>query len=323
MRNLLEYILQQKKRLVFPIGAGDAIKNCTFEDHITAEEKKAEYIAYQCNELGFDLNCMTIPFTDMFQTFQMKTYNIGGEEEYCCAGQITTDNDLYFLKQAAENRREILDKYISILQLLKKKTDKPVTIGTFGPLTLAGHLMGVEEILIGILKQPDFIHHLLTIITDCLCNWHTEIHKHGGDFVWIAEPVGMMISPTQFFEFLTPYVKKIYNCSPEAGFLHIPGDTRHLLTPMCHCGAQCLSLDHYVGMKYALKHVPENIVILGDIDSRDILEKSPAEIREAVTYLNQTIESHPNVIVSTGGGITTESPFENITILITATEEYG
>lgn len=323
MKNLLEYIIQQNRRLIFPIGAGDAIKNCCFPENISAEEREAEYLAFQCNELGYDLNCMTVSFNEMFHTFQMKTYSIGDKEEYCCSGQIATMEDLQLLKQSAENNRKVLDRHIAILQKLKEKTTRPVTIGTFGPLTLAGHIMGVEELLIGILKQSDFIRQLLTILTDCLHFWHTEIYKSGGDFIWIAEPVGMMISPSQFIEFVNPYLKRIYSCSPEAGFLHIPGDTRHLLEAMCSCGAQCLSLDYYVGMKYALEHVPNNVIILGDIDSKDILEQSPETIEEAVLRLNKDIESYPNAIVSTGGGILDESPFENITALIEVTREYG
>lgn len=307
--------MEQGRRLAYPIGAGNSARSCMELENpkLSPAERMAGLLTFPCNELGYDLNCMTISFGDTFRIFGIRTFCLeDGGAEYACPGQVCTVAERELLYRRSVESSEILEQYLKALQSAKTQTEKPISVGTFGPFTLAAHLMGAEELMIAMVEEPEKVHALVDTITGVICQWNRKIEQAGGEFVWVAEPVAVMISPEHFHAFVRPYLRRIFSSVSQAGFLHIPGNTTHLLKEFCETGAQCLSLDHQVGMLRILKTVPKDMVILGDIDSMEILDSTPDRIEALVKKLCEEVSEWPNVIISSGGGISGESPYENI-----------
>ncbi len=317
MRDLMAYVCAQGRRLVYPIGAG-ALGQAWWEEHravLSWEECAAQSMAWQCHTLGYDLNNITIPTLDMLEGLGISTDTLWDGSRYIPSGQLSTLEKAEAFFARAPREPEVLLRHLAALRRGKELCTKPIALGTFGPLTLAGYLMGAEELLVGMVEQPELVHRVLAGITEILVDWHRAGAEAGGDFLWVAEPMAVLISPQHFRTFVLPCLRALFTPEAPAGFLHIPGDTTYLLNDLVATGAQCLSLDAPVGMTRALATVPEHVVLLGDIDAFLLLEGTRAEVERAVEQLHRDIAGAPNVIISSGGGINAQTPYENIAAL--------
>lgn len=314
VRDLMAYVRAQGRRLVYPLGAG-ALSQRWWEEQSAAwswEERTAQNLAWQCHTLDYDLNNITIPTLDMLEGLGIHTGTLWDGSQYIPPGQLSTleEADAFFAQ--APREPPVLLRHLAALRRGKELCSKPITMGTFGPLTLAGYLMGAEELLVGMVEGPELVRRVLKGITAVLVDWHQRAVDAGGDFLWVAEPMAALISPRHFRSFVQPCLRALFTPQAPAGFLHIPGDTTCLLDELVDTGAQCLSLDAPVGMARALARVPERVVLLGDIDAFLLLEGSPAEVAQAVAQLHRDVAGAPNVIISSGGGIHPQTPYENI-----------
>lgn len=320
MRDLLSYLQAQGRRLVAPLGAG-ALTGQWWEEQPPQwswEERTARCLTWQCHTLGFDLSNLTIPTLDMLEDLGIGTGVLWDGSRYIPSGQLSTREEAAVFFARAPRRPPVLLRHLAALRRGKELCDKPIALGTFGPLTLAGYLMGAEELLVGLVEQPELVRAVLAGITGVLADWHRAGVQAGGDFLWVAEPMAALLSPRHFRAFVRPCLAALFSPEAPAGFLHIPGDTTCLLPELTATGAQCLSLDKPVGMTRALAQVPQNVVLLGDIDAFLLLEGERAEVVQAVDTLRLEIAGHPNVIVSSGGGISPHTPYENIRELFRA-----
>lgn len=317
MQDLMAYVRAQGRRLVSPLGAG-ALGQAWWEAHRAAlswEECAAQNMAWQCDTLGYDLNNMTIPSFAMLEGLGIGTDTLWDGSRYIPSGQLSTVEEANAFFARAPREPEVLRRHLAALRRGTQLCSKPIALGTFGPLTLAGYLMGAEELLVGMVEQPELVRRVLTGITEILLDWHRAGVDAGGAFLWVAEPMAVLISPQYFRTFVLPCLRAIFAPEAPAGFLHIPGDTTYLLNDLVATGAQGLSLDAPVGMAQALAAVPEHVVLLGDIDAFLLLEGTRAEVDRAVAQLHRDIAGAPNVIISSGGGINAQTPYTNIEAL--------
>jgi hypothetical protein len=140
-------------------------------------------------------------------------------------------------------------------------------------------------------------------------------------FLWIGEPIVVMLSQ-RHFKAIGRYVKRIFDNTALPGFLHVPGETNHLIDEFVQTGAQCLSLDHHVDMRKIAYTIPADIVTLGNLDTISMAMDGVEKIEKQVIELNEKIKNFPNFIVSSGGGIIDGTPEENLSVLFEVTNRF-
>ena len=161
----------------------------------------------------------------------------------------------------------------------------------------------------------------MEITTAFILDMALACQEAGADFFWIAEPTGAIVSPQHFQRYCGPYLQTIFERIDIPGFLHIPGNTNHLLGEMIKTKAQGLSLDSFINFRNLLQDIPRETVLMGNINSLSLLNDSTEKISQAVEKLNQQIKNFPNVIVSSGGGLAPDTPEANLRALFTMTRK--
>jgi uroporphyrinogen decarboxylase len=138
-----------------------------------------------------------------------------------------------------------------------------------------------------------------------------------------------MLGAAHFREFSGDYVKQISALCDEYGaesIYHICGNTTHLIKSMAESGVSGLSLDSPdsgVNIARAITEVPENVVIIGNINpTGKIFSGSPVEVKEEVNELLRSVDRFPNFILSTGCDLPKNTPSENIEAFMEAGREY-
>ncbi|MDD5598316.1 MAG: uroporphyrinogen decarboxylase family protein [Victivallaceae bacterium] len=196
---------------------------------------------------------------------------------------------------------------------LKKRSDAKVCAYVCGPFTLAGLLMGATEILMASYDDAQNVRKIISFCEGVVKTYSQTLEACGADAICILDPTAVMLSPDTFAEFAGDYVKRVSSELNVPAILHICGNTTHLVRQMAATGVQGLSLDMDINVAEILKTVPDNVVIIGNIDSKALMPGgTPEEIIKATKNLLEATAAFDNFIPATGCDLPPETPLENI-----------
>ncbi len=325
MGKLIDYILDRGRRLVCPVGGGPAKAFFARPDiaHLPEHEKKARWMAFQAQEYGHDFLFSTMLDVDICKAMGLKTFTLDDGSEHVIENQVRNEDDLKTLNIIHPlDSSPVAGKFIHCVRAFKGLSDKPVGGACFGPFTTAGGILGTRNLCLACIENPEFLHRVLALTSGFVLAMARACEACGADFFWIAEPSGVLISPSAFREFSGQYIKNIFQSIVRPGFLHVPGNAGHLIDEFIRTGAQCLSLDHHIDLRNMAHTIPSDVSILGNINSLSMLFDPVHEVAKQVNQLNLSIKNFPNFIVGSGGGVSPDTPEENIKIMFERTGQF-
>lgn len=322
-RDLIEYIMRQNRRLVSPVGTGgdEKFKGQFDTTLMTTEEEIAYWLYYQAKVRRHDFVQSTIPYAEMCKTLGLKTYFEPNGAESVYPNQIKDIGDLQGLKNAKSVKALMESPHIRGIKIYKNLSNTPVGGGSFGPLTLVSCVMGLDNFLRKCGKDPEWVDALAGFFAELMIEIALACQDGGADFLFMGDPVAVMLSPKQFRRFSGQYLEKIFKTISIPGFLHVPGSSNHLISEFVRTGAQCLSLDSYVDMKEMAYTLPSNVVVLGNINTVSLLQEDIKTIEKKVFELNHSIMNFPNFIISSGGGVIDGTADEKLDVLFDVTNK--
>ena len=147
-------------------------------------------------------------------------------------------------------------------------------INSWGPLTCAGHLVGAEQIMVGMAVEPENVKRLTKFISDFNCEAYKIELENGQaealDTLCMAEPTatGDMISSDMFREFVLPYCKAEHKAIRKTGvnsMLHICGNTTLNLPSMIECGSNSISVEQTVDPYEIVKIADNKVSMFGNV----------------------------------------------------------
>jgi uroporphyrinogen decarboxylase len=136
--------------------------------------------------------------------------------------------------------------------------------------------------------------------------------------ICILEPSSMFVSLRAFKCFSGPYVRQIVDAlhaTPEDPMLllHVCGNSKHLVKAMCDTGVQGLSLDAPMDMVTTIEAMPEDVVLVGNVDPVSVMvQSSPEQVTSETRDLLEAMAPYPNFILSTGCDLPPETSLANI-----------
>jgi uroporphyrinogen decarboxylase len=192
----------------------------------------------------------------------------------------------------------------------------PVFAGCIGPFSLAGRLFGMTEIMTSIFIEPEIIQLLLEKCTTFLLSYIEEMKRTGADGILMAEPAAGLLSAETCNEFSSAYIRRIVAEVQDRNFLfilHNCGNTGHVTQSMVSTGAHGLHFGNRINLVEALKEIPENVLVFGNLDPVSVFRSgTPENVFDATTDLLNKTASHRNFIISSGCDTPPCSPAENI-----------
>lgn len=205
-------------------------------------------------------------------------------------------------------------------------TDRPVFAGIIGPYSLAGRLLDMTEIMILCYEEPEMVEIVLEKVTDFLCEYAKAFKDAGANGVVMAEPAAGLLSPSLIEEFSTPYVEKIRKAVEDDSFMvmyHNCGNVEPLMEQIKSIDAQAYSFGNAIDIESALKVIPQDRIVIGNIDPAGVLRNgNPEMIREETLKLLERCAKYPNFVIASGCDIPPMTPFENVDAFLAAVEEF-
>ncbi|MEX2683046.1 MAG: uroporphyrinogen decarboxylase family protein [Candidatus Sigynarchaeota archaeon] len=156
---------------------------------------------------------------------------------------IRRPEDIERLEPKDPRRDGRMPEVIKVARSFKARFNQPGEFcfgGCEGPITAAGSVWGVENLLRNMIKNPPLVHKVLSAVTDTIIDFCNAQLEAGVAAVGFAEPTASStcISPGFFHEFAMPYLKKITRKVNSPGFLlHICGESLAITRDVCDLGA--------------------------------------------------------------------------------------
>lgn len=205
--------------------------------------------------------------------------------------------------------------------------DRPVLAGCIGPFSLAGRLYDMSEIMVAIYIEPDVIMALLDKCTAFLIDYCKALKATGVAGVVMAEPAAGLLSNEDHQMYATPYIKQIVDAVQDDDFtviLHNCGNTGQCTGAMVESGAAAMHFGNLVDIPQALTEVPEDILVMGNLDPVGVLKQAaPEEVAAATSDLLEKTRGAKNFVISTGCDLPPAVPEANIKAFFGAVEAYN
>jgi [methyl-Co(III) methanol-specific corrinoid protein]:coenzyme M methyltransferase len=209
---------------------------------------------------------------------------------------------------------------VEAVKIAKHKYGKelPIVVGTTGPFTIAGHLVGTENLLLWIITDPEAVVKACKLATKLEKGYIEMLEEAGADVIVMSDPSAStdMLASEMFDEYAKPYIKECFSHVKHAKtVLHICGDTTPLLDHMIATGVHGLSIEEKVSPEKAVELVKNRAALIGNIGVvRPLLQGTPEDVHlEAIRVKNAGFN-----LVAPGCGLAARVPLVNLQAMVKA-----
>lgn len=197
-----------------------------------------------------------------------------------------------------------------------------------GPLTLATHLVGVSEFLMGIKTDPAKAHRLLDVLSRFIVRWLEAQAEAAGPTVqgiMVLDDITGFLSPADFQTFALPYLQQIFRAFPEA--LKIFHNDTNNVVPyrfLRDIPVDIFNFTHLQSLARARELCGPDICLMGNIPPLDVLAQgTPEQVADAVLTAKNSLSNTTRWLLSAGGGVSPGTPGTNIHALSEAAAKLG
>jgi uroporphyrinogen decarboxylase len=255
------------------------------------------------------------------------TANFYDDESPNIAGSIVHDEESIKKLAVPGLQTARIPQYLKAAKLaVENLSDRPVFAGCIGPISLAGRLFGMTEMMTGLYLEPDTMKMLLRKCSDFLLEYVREFKKIGANGIIMAEPAAGLLSAALCDEFSSGYIKEIVSDVQDDSFifiLHNCGNTGSVTQSMLSTGARALHFGNTIDIVRVLQEVPKNIIVMGNLDPVGVFKLSkPREVFTTTLELLHRTAGYDNFIISSGCDTPPGVPRENIQAFFDAVNEF-
>ncbi len=191
-----------------------------------------------------------------------------------------------------------------------------------GPLTLAAHLMGVTNFLLGLKLDGAAAHALLAVTTTVVRTWleaQAEVLSETRGIL-VLDDIAGFLSPEDYQEFAHPYLKTVFDAFPGAvKMFHNDTNNPASYRFLPDLGIQLFNFTHLQPMAKVRELVGPSLCLVGNVPPLEVLARGDPELVAATA--RECLRAHRGrggVILSAGGGTSPGTPADNIRALAQA-----
>ena len=196
-----------------------------------------------------------------------------------------------------------------------------------GPFSLATAVRGIENLMLDCMDDPQFVFDLLEICTDAVIKFARACGQAGCHALTFGDSTAGLLSRDLYRRFAFPYAKRVIEAVADLEipvFMHICGDTGHIIDMMAATGATGLEVDYQHDIAYYKRETGGAVCLQGNIAPAAIMYRgTPKDVENASrTALEQGMVGG-RYILSAGCEIPRDTPGANLHALVNAAKQYG
>lgn len=329
MKKWIDAVMASEKRIALPIMTHPGIEYVgkTVREAVTDGEVHFAAIKALAERFPSAASTVIMDLTVEAEAFGAKIL-IADEEIPTVTERLVSDAASVEALQIPSLDAGRVPEYLKANRLAAEQiSDRPVLAGCIGPFSLAGRLYDMSEIMVAIYLEPDVIMALLDKCTAFLVDYCKALKATGVAGVVMAEPAAGLLSNEDHQMYATPYIKQIVEAVQDDDFtviLHNCGNTGQCTGAMVETGAAAMHFGNLVDIPQALQEVPEEILVMGNLDPVGIFKQaSPEEVAAATTDLLEKTRGAKNFVISSGCDLPPAVPEANLAAFFGAVEAYN
>lgn len=291
---------------------------------------KAQMATYE----RFGLDSLRV-FTDLFtwpEAMGAKVCIFEDETADLIEPAIHSVNEIKKLRPADPYKDGRLPIHLEAMKWLKEYSDgimPGLGAAVVGPFTNAFFLLGTDEVLRLIHKDPESVHQLCRISLETCIAWSDAVIDLGLGPA-ISEPMSSctVVSPKVFREFSLPYLTQLIEHMKSRGVnpvVHICGQTDRIWEDVANIGIGGFSIDNVASIEDCKKLVGEKTKIMGHVDPGSVMYAgTPLDVRiGTLESLRAGWDNPKGFMVMSGCSLPVDTPFENIDSMMDTMREVG
>jgi len=238
----------------------------------------------------------------------------------CIEVLVRSVDDIALLKNPDIYKSERTLDRIRGCEALRKHlgADVPIIGWIEGPLAESCDLAGVNEVLLKLLMEPDFVKRLMDKVMITAKDFARAQVEAGCDIIGVGDAICSQVDGDTYREFVKEKHRELFEYIHSLGAkvkLHICGNITHLLEDIREVKPDIVDLDWMVDMDGAYEKLGEEIIRCGNLDPVAVIQdKSPEIISREARRLCEKESSRP-FILSGGCEITVNTPVEHLKAL--------
>jgi uroporphyrinogen decarboxylase len=211
-----------------------------------------------------------------------------------------------------------LNLYHHFYNQLKDKQHKIKIVASRGPLNIASFLRGLTDFLIDIKIKPRESKKFIEILTETVIVWFKALFEEvpSAEGLFLLDDIPGFLSPADYQEFAHPYLSRIFDEFPnKLKIYHNDANIIHILDQLKKLNMNIFNFGKQIPIETVHQVMKGKVAIMGNIPPVEILkDASPEKTKEFVLdVLKVTPKDY--FILSVGGGVSQETPTENIAML--------
>jgi uroporphyrinogen decarboxylase len=214
----------------------------------------------------------------------------------------------------------VLQRYVDAEKCLLPEGLPIKMVAARGPLAVAGWLLGITELLVGLKIDPESHARLLDTLTTTIIAWlraQLAVLRAPESILVLDDIVGML-SPKLFDQFALPYYSRIFSAfEGKIRVFHNDTPCAHLLDKLPTLGFDVFNFSQEMDIATVQAKMPR-VALMGNVPTLDVMVRgTPAQ---AETWARECIRktNGRGLILSAGGGVSPGTPAETIEAVVKA-----
>lgn len=195
-----------------------------------------------------------------------------------------------------------------------------------GPMVTAGWVMGVTNLMTGLVTHPKEIGKFLDTVTTTIINWlHAQLEMiREPEGIMLLDDIVGMVSLDHYNEFIAPRLKRIFD--EFEGLIRIyHNDTPcpHLFPALAEANFDVFNFTHLVDIAKAKAEMGHRVALMGNVPPLSVAVRETAEVvAESAKACLDKAAPGGGMILSVGGGVSPDMPAENIDAMVEAARSW-
>lgn len=333
-RERMEKVLEGKQPDYIPIfpkishATCRAVEGMTMRDYMTDPGNMAKAIIAAAEKYQWDAVGITTDIANEGMAIGSKY--IRPEEE-------TSKLTEYYLEELDEYERvkvtnpwetEPTKTILRASEIVKKEIGDRIYVTAWcnAPLNVASQLIPMEELLVGMLTDPETLHELLERCLAYTVNYIKYLAETGVDAISFGHAMASntVISAQNYEEFALPYETRLVSAIHDNGvkaITHICGDIHGIADRIARNGSDIIDFDHLCDVTELKKQTGK--VLRGNIDPSLLANGTAQEVYNQTAKVVQEGKKGGNFILGSGCEVTATTPPENLKAFVQAGRDFG
>lgn len=196
-----------------------------------------------------------------------------------------------------------------------------------GPMVTAGWLMGITDLMMGLVTHPAEINRFLDTLTTTIITWlHAQLRLlHEPEGILLLDDIVGMISLDHYNQFVAPHLRRIFD--EFDGLIRIyHNDTPcpHLHAAFAEANFDVFNFTHEVDIAQVKADMGHRVALMGNVPPLDVAVREPPEV--VAQWAEDCLDKAAlggGMILSVGGGVSPGMPPENLDAMLAAARTWS